>query len=1626
MVAVLFTTPLAAGLTLAAAASIPVIIHLLNRRRHRTVDWAAMRFLLAAQRQNVRRLRLEQWLLLALRSAVLVLLGLAIAAVTPWAESLWQRWWPSGARAAPAGRTHKVLVLDASLSMAARDGGASAFERGQRLAANLVRSSAGGDAFSVIVMSGSARAIVPGPADDAAKVAEAIEELHCSHGAADLNGALLLAEELIRKSPGKFSQREVYVVSDLQRGTWQPPASPAGAWTEPWSRLLAAAQVVVLDVGRDDLDNLAVTDVTMSDPVAVVGLPNALSATIRNASARPRTGIRVELSVARGAEEPVVVQQETIAVPAVGTATVGFPLQVATPGDFLFRVRLPDDALDADNSRALIVHVRDRLPVALVNGKLSADRRAQAASWLADALNPFGDDAPRPLVPARPTTFDLAQFADPGAGNLEPFDAVFLCDVPRLSEREIARLDAHLQRGGGLVIGLGPNVDFGSYNRLLGPQGRGWLPGPLVSVVRAPEDRWFTLAADAESWRRPPLAAFASDNDRAALLGARIRQYVRIEPLAANARKRLTLVPPAGTPDAAARAVLADALMIENDLPRGRVVVLTTTWNTDWTSWPIAPSFPPFVQELLRTVVRNGIRRTVVVHEPLAEWLSTAVPGGTARLELPDGRREAVTLSAEPDATRFEFAETDLSGVYRLDLSQPSSAILFVVNPAAGVESDLRRLGADELRAMAPVSDVQVVTSLDQIRRPSRPAAPADAGEPIRNSDYGSPVSDFGLRVARGLVWLVLLGLALESVLAWRFGSARSRQESRSPESGERRRWVDRLAWLLVLLVGVVTAVAGFVAIHAAVTGELLGFLPDEWRGRVEAAFGVPSAAPGEGTRWRLEFLPNITGHPINDRWLLAGLGAAAIALAILIYRREARSGSRWIAPLAVLRMMALAVVIGVLLPQVRLLFERQGRPDFAIVIDDSASMATVDPGLPAPAESRLARVQRLLAEQNAAWLESLIASRQLHVRVYRASDRIERIADFDGATDAGDGLAAIAALKPVAPESRLGNAVETVLQEYRGSSLGGIVIFTDGVTTDGPDLGAAGRSAARAGVPLFPVGVGAVYDPPDLILHDLQCDDVVHVNDRIVFEARLSARGDLRAAAVPVTLFEKLGDSWKPLRTETVAVDASGQPARVRLTYTPTQPGERRFALEVSKQPEESDESNNRIERSILVTDAQRTRILYIEGYPRYEYRFLKTLLERESDSAPGNKTVELSVLLCDADADASRQDRSAIDALPASRDELFRRYDLIILGDVDPRHPKLGEKHLQWIAEFVAEKGGGLLAIAGPQFLPAAYRDSPLATTLPIDLAVGRVRGDGAEPFRLRLTPLGAAHPVFRLAPDDAENHATWQRLMPLYWSAGEYRLKPAAEALAERPAAGDGAPEPIAIQQFVGAGRVLYFGFDESWRWRRREDEWLFNRFWMQTVRFLSRSRLGRCDLRVDRQSPYRAGEPIRVTARFPDDAPPPPTDAPVQVAVDARSTTGETERQVLQLNRVPGSRATFEALLLRTMPGQYQFRLQSPASAGPPPTALARVLPPPGELDRLQLDQGDLERAAHASRGRYFPLAEAGRLPLELPEIPRIALHQPRPPYELWSHPALWAWIVGLMTFEWLWRKRRRLL
>jgi hypothetical protein len=1654
-----FTLPVVAAGAAAAAVAVPVLIHLFNRQRVRIVDWAAVRFLLAAQKRRHRRI--DEWLLLAARVAVLLLLLAGMAAVTPWAEALWQRIKPGDPETIlNAPRTHHILVLDATYSLSARPGQESRFETALRLAEQAVRQANPGDGFSLVVLASPPQAVVPGPSSEPDKVIAEIAALKQTHGTTDTTAGLGLIANLLAQSPRAYPRRQVLFFSDLQRSAWGPTLPQADdSPPEVWQRIVNRADVAFVDVAGTDLENLAVTNIALADPLPLVESPAAVVATVHNFGRTDRRLVRVELLIGRpeaGGQDHTLfpVEQRIIeSIPAAGQTAITFTLDGAArfrePGVHLIQVKLTEsDDLPIDDARSIAVEVRDGLPCLLVNGKPSIDPLRRASEYLAEALAPGGRIIPG--NPARPRVISLEEFADPSLSDLSNVDCVFLCDLPSITPSQVARLEGLLKRGGGVVIGLGPNAAANAdlYNKLLYAEGQGLLPGRItgVKVTASADDPGFRLAAEEGAYRLPPLAAFQDENSRGGLTAVPFHQYVTLDTSDdERARRVLSFVPAAANP--ADTDTKPDPAVIETPRHRGRVVVYTSTFNTEWTDWPRLPSFLPFAHELLRFAATNQDRHTLRVGDPLEEYVPVSLIGLSATVNGPGGLAVNVPVMTGDETGLIRFPDTLLAGVYRV-LVPGLPTRLFAVNvpessPGGGSESDLRRLDPSDFGFVSPA--IQVVSD------------PADVT--LTTDEDGIAVTTprpHGPTIARWLITLAVVLLVAEAVLAWRLGPGRSTIGIRS-DASEAGWSTSRFAIRAISLVPFVAAGAILLAVlHADQTGDLLGFLPENWRKRAEAAVGVPDAAAGEGTRWRLESTPVFAPTFLTDRWLLTGLTVAAILIALAAYRAERRgvsNGRTLVLPFA-LRAIALLFIIWVVLPQLRLAFDREGWPDVAILIDTSGSMSVVDdlqdPEVRQKAEelkaiagtseaNRLLLAQTLLTRPDGDWLTRLLTGRQVKVHIYSLDEQAKLIASLDEPDAADTGRKAIAALIPDGQASRLGDGVQAVLKSFRGGSLTALIVFTDGITTDGDDLPAAGRAAARAGVPLYLVGVGDAKDPLDLALGDLRAEDVVAKDDELVFEARLTAKGPNVPRTVVVTLYEKQGESRLKRAETTIIPDPTGKPVPVRLQHVPTEVGEKTFIIEVPPAPGESEIVNNRIERTVVVTDNKRLRVLYVEGYPRYEFRYVKVLLERELEAGRPIRSFDLNSLLLDASRDYPSTDRTALRGFP-TRNELFE-YDVVILGDVDPSQFPRPKQTFQDLADFVRQRGGGLLVIAGEQSVPHKLFDTPLADVLPVMPADGQTgppkpsseRDPIRNGYRMRLTPTGVGHPLFRFAAEDADSARIWSRLQPLLWYATGYKRKDAAEVLAVHPdrlAEGQsGENHPLVVQQFAGSGRVVFFGFDESWRWRFRQDEEQFNRFWRQAVRVLARNRISRAELRTDKQTPYRRDEPITVTARFPDDAPPPPADG-VKVIVDrlpsAAVPTAEPETQRMTLTKVEGTRATFQGMLTRTPEGEYRFRLVEPEVPGSRPTAKATVLPPPGEMDRLEVNRSDLLRAAAESRGKAYTLADADTLLDELPEGVRVALNQPCPPVPVWNHLATFGLIVTLLGAEWIIRRRERLL
>ena len=378
--------PFASGLMLlwGLAAAIPVAIHLWNRRRYYETTWAAMEYLLAAVRKNARRIRIEQLILLLVRISILLLLALALA------EPFWPLGGALGALPTGGGNTHWVLVIDGSYSMDYRRGDDSNFAAAKKLASKLIAESRQGDGFTLVLMSDPPLAVIPEPAFDPQDTIEEVNLLELPHAGGDLSATLSLVETILASAREKYSQRltnsQVCIFTDLGRTTWDEVDSPECKALA--GRTAANASLVLLDMGQPGSENLAISDLAIDQPLVTAGRDVRFDAAVQNFGAEAVSSHRIELYV-----DGRVAHEDTVEVPALGRATVGFVHRFETPGEHAVEVRLGSDRLPIDNHRYLSIPVRSAIRALCVEGRpgRSAAGRLRARSVYGCATREMGD-----------------------------------------------------------------------------------------------------------------------------------------------------------------------------------------------------------------------------------------------------------------------------------------------------------------------------------------------------------------------------------------------------------------------------------------------------------------------------------------------------------------------------------------------------------------------------------------------------------------------------------------------------------------------------------------------------------------------------------------------------------------------------------------------------------------------------------------------------------------------------------------------------------------------------------------------------------------------------------------------------------------------------------------------------------------------------------------------------------------------------------------------------------------------------------------------------------------------------------------------------------------------------------
>lgn len=683
-----------------AAAALPILIHLINRRRARQHRFAALELVLRSHRRTASRYRLRQILLLVVRTLALVAIPFALA--RPYLLTA------TGATVLPDGRpTSLVLVVDDSMSMRWSDGGETLLERAVDEARTVLAGMSDGDEAALVLAGSPPRAPVADRTSDREALGRALDAIAPTWRRTDLAGAISMAAGLLEGSP--HEARRVVLISDLQAAGFEPAGLPGEGGPE----------VVVVDVAPEGGGaNRAVVGI-VAEPAPEAD-PGAwrFDAMVRASG----SGEAVEVPISLELDGSVAARGFVRASPGEVVHKV-FRVALPEGGVRRGRIALEADGLPGDDGRDFSVRSRPSLRVLLVNGDPRGVPYEDEVLYLEKALRPSAGGGSR----LRPQVVLPAALADT---DLATYDVVILANVGEVPDGVSGKLLDRIDRGGGLVVTAGDRMT---------PDRLGWAAPLLPAVVR---EVW---ASGPESGREPLRVETAAGT----LALQELFAGAGGEGLRSAAVRRHLLLEPSLEPDRRVLLALSDGspLLSERRVGRGRVLLLTTSADLDWSDLAASTAFLPLVQELCYHAAGAGVRAR----------LPEAESGGAATVGIPDGARSAEVT--DPDGRRRVVGPARVEGSAELTLEDASQPGLYTVafSDAAGA-----LVGERDLVVVPPAEESDLTPLPEEIG-----AALAGGAADVRDGAGASPERRTNLW-PWALLILVLLLLSEASLLVRR------------------------------------------------------------------------------------------------------------------------------------------------------------------------------------------------------------------------------------------------------------------------------------------------------------------------------------------------------------------------------------------------------------------------------------------------------------------------------------------------------------------------------------------------------------------------------------------------------------------------------------------------------------------------------------------------------------------------------------------------------------------------------------------------------------------------------------------------------------------------------------------
>jgi hypothetical protein len=729
--------------------------------------------------------------------------------------------------------------------------------------------------------------------------------------------------------------------------------------------------------------------------------------------------------------------------------------------------------------------------------------------------------------------------------------------------------------------------------------------------------------------------------------------------------------------------------------------------------------------------------------------------------------------------------------------------------------------------------------------------------------------------------------------------------------------------------------------------------------------------------------------------------GVAAVAIPALLTYGAARGDSRRFdrAVMAAIRLGLVGVLVFILFQPTLILTSVVPQRNFVgILIDDSQSMRITD-------ENGVPRSDFIEANFGAEGSELMTAlSEKFTLRFFRFSRDASRLNDMADLSYSGSA-------------TDLGNALVRAQEELAGVPISGLVVITDGADNSGEALAESLLPIQAANIPVYTIGLGEEELSPDVQLSRVEMPKMILVGTSLVVDIIVSQRGySGRTVQVMVE------DAGQLLASEDVTFERDGEPVVTRVRIEAEDAGPRLLRFRVSTQEGERVTENNVRDVLVDVVD-QSEKILYFEGEPRWEVKFLRRAVSDDENLQVVvlQRTAESKFLRLNVD-----DGEELLGGFPKTREELFR-YRALILGSVEASF--FTHNQLDMIADFVSRRGGGLLVLGGRNaFAQGSYQGTRLAEALPVFLDDELSAGAGPYFDELFITPTraGLTHPITQLGEDNSESvRERWESLPAVTTLNPITRLKPGATGLLTGGTEGERDRQVVLAYHRYGRGKVAVFPIQDSWIWQMHADISLEDQtheiFWRQLLRWLTDGVPDQVAARSEREV-VEPGQPVNFTVELGDSAYVEVNNGNVVALVrypSGDSITIPLDWDVEQDGHYDGEFPT-------SAPGLYEVSVLARRGADTIGTALSyvNVAPSTDEYFDASMRGTTLRRVADRTGGLFYTPETVDNLPEDIGLTGAgVTLTEER---DLWDMPILLILVLGLMAAEWGYRRKRGLI